>query len=230
MGAIPTPCGLPTGGISGGEPTDARLPLCRWALGADAVAIVRVEGLRPYTEVTSLKNSAPGAQTELIDCEGGFVGPAWVLEVTLVDCWMGDCPAGRIDVHFGFGHEMDPSPAVLPNGTVRWYDNLHKRHVLPPGSYVGVPLRRASPGQLWSLYGMNLFGWDESGVVWFDDASPSVRPDVADSTLYSELAGALGDCAAGADDEERAAARDLREIATGNAYFTHAALCSFEGN
>jgi len=230
IGYIPTPCGLSTGGDIGAEPTDARWPLCTWALGADAVAIVRMEGLRTYTAVTSLKNSAPGAPTELVDCAGGFVGPAWVLEVTLVDCWLGDCPVGRVDVHFGFGHDMGPSPAVLPDGTLWWYDNMHKRHVLPPGSYVGMPLRRASGGQLWSLYGMNLFGWNEAGVVWFDEASPSVRPDVADGTLYSELAGAVGDCAAAAADEERAAARDIRETATGNAYFTHAALCSFEGN
>lgn len=229
-GSPPAPCGWLPGGGNAGEPSGARMELCEWALGADAIAVVRVEGLRTYTDVTSLKNTAPGAGTALVDCTGGAVGPGWVLEVTPTDCLMGDCPVGKVDIHFGFGHEMSPSPAELPDGNLRWYNNQRKEDVLPVGSFVGVPMRREPATQLWSLYGMNLFGWDAEGTVWFDDFSPSAPPDVDSGTDLSALAVALKTCDAAATDAMRVAAREVRANATGNPYFTHAALCSFEGN
>lgn len=229
-GDAPMPCGWLPSGADAGEPSGTRDELCRWALGADAIAVVRVERLRPYTGATSLKNSAPGAETELVDCAGGAVGPAWVLEVTPTECLIGDCPVGVIDVHFGYGHEMSPAPAVLPDGTLHWYDNQRDVNVLPVGSFVGLALRQDAATQFWSMYGMGPFGWDAEGRVTFDDSSPSAPPDVVPGIELSELLGALQKCNADATDAERGAAREARETATGNAYFTYAALCSFEGN
>ncbi len=224
VAGAPLPCGSPQVGGNGAVGEGMRLPVCDWILGADALIVARVDGVRAYLDEASAFNTAPGAQSSLVDCVNDITFPAWVLDVTPWECVAGDCPKDATAVHFGAGHEMSPNPR-LENNQVVWHSGRQDRDIMPAGSYVGLPLRRDEEQGRWSLYGMNTFGWDADGVIAFDENAPSLMPDVPPGTTYAEFRALAAACIENTAGEAVESAREYRRKATGNAYYTYAARC-----